>query len=165
MKKAKDPETGSNETHETGPNRFNRILVAVDGSENSIRAARAAMTLCERLGADLSVIQAIPKPETRGMSVRLGPLLKDYYAASVREAEKNIQRVVTSAQKHGLKVTGKVLDYPSTTVEAILDYAAGTGVDLIVVGTRGLGGFTKLIMGSVSTAIVNHASCSVLVVR
>jgi nucleotide-binding universal stress UspA family protein len=165
MKKVKDSETSSNETHETGSNRFNRILVAVDGSDNSIRAARAAMTLCERLGAELSVIQAIPKPETRGMSVRLGPLLKDYYAASVREAEKNIQRVVTSAQKHGLKVTGKVLDYPSTTVEAILDYAAGTGVNLIVVGTRGLGGFTKLIMGSVSTAIVNHASCSVLVVR
>ena len=138
----------------------------MDGSENSFRAARAAMTLCERLGAELSVIQAVPKPQSsRGMSVRLGPLLKDYYAASVREAEKNIQRVVTSAQKHGLKVTGKVLDYPSTTVEAILDYAAGAGVDLIVVGTRGLGGFTKLIMGSVSTAIVNHASCSVLVVR
>ncbi|HKM76807.1 MAG TPA: universal stress protein [Candidatus Bathyarchaeia archaeon] len=46
-----------------------------------------------------------------------------------------------------------------------MDYAAGAGVDLIVVGTRGLGGFKKLVMGSVSTAIVNHASCSVLVVR
>jgi len=155
-------ETGSNEAS----GRFNRILVAVDGSENSIRAARAAMILCERLGAELNVVQAIPKPQSsRGMSVRLGPLLKDYYAASVREAEKNIQKVVASAQKRGLKVTGKVLDYPSTTVEAILDYAVGIGADLIVVGTRGLGGFTKLIMGSVSTAIVNHASCSVLVVR
>ena len=162
MKRVKDSQTGSNES----ANRFNRILVAVDGSENSIRAARAAMTLCERLGAELSVVQAIPRPQSsRGMSVRLGPLLKDYYAASVREAEKNIQKVVASAQKHGLKVTGEMLDYPSTTVEAILDYAAGAGVDLIVVGTRGLGGFTKLVMGSVSTAIVNHASCSVLVVR
>jgi len=162
MKRTKNSQTDSNES----ANRFNRILVAVDSSENSNRAARVAAALCERFDAELNVVQVVPKPQsTMGMSVRLGPLLKDFYAASLREGEKNIQKVVTSARKRGLKVTGEVLDYPNTTVEAILDYAAGAGVDLIVVGTRGLGGFKKLLMGSVSTAIVNHASCSVLVVR
>src|SRR5208282_566867 len=99
------------------------------------------------------------------MSVRLGPLLRDYHATIIKGAEKCVQQVVAMAQKRGLKVTGEVLDYPPSVVGAILDYAAGKGVDLIFVGTRGLGGFQKLIMGSVSTGVVNHAHSSVLVVR
>jgi nucleotide-binding universal stress UspA family protein len=147
------------------PGRFSKILVAVDGSGNSNRAARAAITLCEGIGAELSVVQAIPRPQSRGMNVRLGPLLQDYYTSSIKEAEKSVQNVVMSAKKRGLKVTGELLKAPNSTVEAILNYAETRGIDLIVVGTRGLGGFTKLIMGSVSTGIVNHASCSVLIVR
>ncbi|HXY83682.1 MAG TPA: universal stress protein [Candidatus Saccharimonadales bacterium] len=145
--------------------RFDKILVAVDGSGNSNRAARAAITLCDGIGAELSVVQAIPRPQSRGMNVRLGPLLQDYYASSVKEAQKSVQNIVELAKKRGLRVTGEVLKSSDSTVETILNYAENKGVDLIVVGTRGLGGFTKLIMGSVSTGIVNHASCSVLIVR
>jgi len=145
--------------------RFDKILVAVDGSGNSNRAARAAITLCDGIGAELSVVQAIPRPQSRGMNVRLGPLLQDYYASSVKEAQKSVQNIVELAKKRGLRVAGEVLKSSDSTVETILNYAENKGVDLIVVGTRGLGGFTKLIMGSVSTGIVNHASCSVLIVR
>lgn len=159
MKSIKNVES----TPKTG--RFDKILVAVDGSGNSNRAARAAITLCDGIGAELSVVQAIPRPQSRGMNVRLGPLLQDYYASSVKEAQKSVQNIVELAKKRGLRVTGEVLKSSDSTVETILNYAENKGVDLIVVGTRGLGGFTKLIMGSVSTGIVNHASCSVLIVR
>jgi nucleotide-binding universal stress UspA family protein len=46
-----------------------------------------------------------------------------------------------------------------------LDFASNKKVDLLVVGTRGLGAFKRLTIGSVSSAAVNHATCSVLVVR
>jgi len=50
-------------------------------------------------------------------------------------------------------------------VETIISHAAKEDVDLIVVGTRGLGGFKKMLMGSVSSGIISHADCPVLVVR
>ena len=56
-------------------------------------------------------------------------------------------------------------DQDSSIVGAILEYAEKSAVDLIIVGNRGLGGFKKLILGSVSQGIINHAKCSVLVVR
>ena len=52
-----------------------------------------------------------------------------------------------------------------TPEEVILNYAKEKGVDLIVMGTRGLGGFKKLLLGSVSNGVVSHAPCSVLIVR
>ena len=145
---------------------FRRILVAIDGSANAGRASKAALAICSKFGAELKVIQVIPRPsESSGLNVRHGPLLKDYYGEATKEAEKNIQNVVEMATRQGVKVTGEVLDYPSSIVQAILGYAEDRRVGLIVVGTRGLGGFKKLIMGSVSTALVNHATCPVLVVR
>jgi nucleotide-binding universal stress UspA family protein len=53
----------------------------------------------------------------------------------------------------------------SSVVKAITDYGASRQVDLIVVGRKGLGGFKKLLLGSVSDGVVNHAASTVLVVR
>jgi nucleotide-binding universal stress UspA family protein len=50
-------------------------------------------------------------------------------------------------------------------VYAITNYADEKHVDLIVVGSRGMGGFKRMLLGSVSSGILNHAHCSVLVVR
>jgi nucleotide-binding universal stress UspA family protein len=53
----------------------------------------------------------------------------------------------------------------SSIVKAITDYAANQQVDLIVVGRKGTGGFKRLLLGSVSNGVVNHAASTVLVVR
>lgn len=53
----------------------------------------------------------------------------------------------------------------TSVVQAITEKALEKGVDLIVVGTRGLGVFKRLLLGSVSKGVVSHAHCSVLVVR
>jgi len=50
-------------------------------------------------------------------------------------------------------------------VETIINHAAKEHVDLIIVGTRGLGGFKKMLIGSVSSGVISHANCPVLVVR
>jgi nucleotide-binding universal stress UspA family protein len=52
-----------------------------------------------------------------------------------------------------------------TVVQEIVDFASQEKVDLIILGTRGLGGFKRMLMGSVSNGVVNHAGCSVLVVK
>jgi nucleotide-binding universal stress UspA family protein len=53
----------------------------------------------------------------------------------------------------------------SSVVETIINNADKEGADLIVVGTRGLDGFKKLLIGSVSSGVISHASCPVLIVR
>jgi nucleotide-binding universal stress UspA family protein len=75
--------------------------------------------------------------------------------ASMKESLAKARRVVA---------TGRVLR-SSSAVQSITDYAKIQDVDLIVLGTRGLGGLNRLLLGSVSNGVVTHARCSVLVVR
>jgi nucleotide-binding universal stress UspA family protein len=97
----------------------------------------------------------------------VGPsrLLSDYFVAASKEAEKVVEEVVRLAEIDNVKATSLILQNVFSTVEAIVTQAANKDVDLIVVGTRGLSGFRKLLLGSVSSGVVTHAHCSVLVVR
>ena len=54
---------------------------------------------------------------------------------------------------------------PASIVGAIVDYAERQNIDLIVIGSRGLSGFKKLLLGSTATGVVNYAHCPVLAVK
>jgi nucleotide-binding universal stress UspA family protein len=163
----------STETKMTTPNGIDgaaitRILVAVDGSEYAKKAINAAVMLCKAVGAELIAFHAIPVPrysftaESGGMY----PFpLAQYFASARKEAQGLVDDAVALAKKSGITATGLVADPTYSIVEAILQAASSHNIDLIVVGSRGLSGFKKLLVGSVSAAVVNHAHCSVLVVR
>jgi nucleotide-binding universal stress UspA family protein len=68
------------------------------------------------------------------------------------------------ARECGAEAEGELIEAPSI-VQALVEYSAKEHVDLIVAGTRGVTGFKKLIMGSVSSGLAGHAECPVLVVR
>jgi len=147
---------------------FAKILVAVDGPKNANRAAKVAVKLAERDAAELLILSVIPRPSylfapVSGAAVppmRLG----DYYTYATRDAEKWVNETTTLAKSRGVVARGRVLKAASI-VRSIMDYAQDQEVDLIVLGTRGLGGFNKLLLGSVSNGVITHARCSVLVVR
>ena len=82
-----------------------------------------------------------------------------------REARKMVNEGALLVKIHGVKATGQVIRHVPSVVEAITDFAVKKRVDLIVIGTRGLTGFKKLLLGSVTSGIVSHAHCEVLVVR
>ncbi len=150
---------------------FKRILVAVDGSENAERAAKAAVELAQKFGSELIVLHVIARPSYTYVpmfpSVTPPPakVYDEYYALSKRAAEGCVSRAVSLADGLSLRVRGDVQEGRFSVVEGITEYADNEKVDLIVVGTRGLGGFTKLVIGSVSSGVVTHAHCPVLVVR
>jgi nucleotide-binding universal stress UspA family protein len=147
---------------------FAKILVAVDGSKKSNRAAKVAVKLAERNAAELLVISVIPRPSYLFAPVSgagIPPMrLGDYYSYAIKDAEKWVNEAVTLAKNRGVATRGRVLKSASI-VQSITDYAQDQEVDLIVLGTRGLGGFNKLLLGSVSNGVIAHARCSVLVVR
>jgi len=146
-----------------------RLLVAVDASPNAARAGNEAVMLAEKFNAELIVLHAVPIPSYTFAQAEVGSvapsMFQEYYEAAQKEGKLAVDEVVTSAKSKNVKATGVILGPAVSIVETIIDYAAKNNVDLIVVGTRGRTGFKKLLLGSVSTGILTHAGCSVLVVR
>ncbi len=146
---------------------YDRILVAVDGSQNSVRAAQWAIDLAKKEGSSLFVLNVIPVPvyAATNQAGTTTPAMKEFFDKARKDAESVVQDVVSKAEASGVKVRGEIIENVPSVVESIADYAEEWKVQLIVVGTRGLSGFKKLVLGSVSSALVSHAPCSVLVVR
>jgi nucleotide-binding universal stress UspA family protein len=147
---------------------FNSILVAVDGSPNSMRAAEMAVDLAKKNGAHLYVLSVISTPvfAATGIQETASPgAAGEFFDKAKKDAEGIVAGVVSKANAEGLKVRGEIIENVPSVVEAISDYAEEWKVELIIVGTRGLSGFKKLLLGSVSSALVAHAPCSVLVIR
>jgi nucleotide-binding universal stress UspA family protein len=154
------------ETH-VGPE-FKRLLVAVDGSDNAARAVKVAVILAEKFGAELIVCHVIPTPSySLAQAGIVGPatILSDYFAAARKDAKKVVDEAVRLAEMEGVKATGVIRDNVFSVVEAIVKLAEDRNVDLIVIGTRGLTGFRRLLIGSVSSGVVSHAHCPVFLVR
>jgi len=155
---------------------FKRLLVALDGSENSARASQAAIELAEKLKADLIVLHAITPPTLyyHTEASPEGPVIEppthekeiDLYLEYARRVGRGIvDPTVSEAEKRGIVVKADLLEASASLVEAIVNQTVKEDAHLIIVGTRGLGGFKKLLMGSVSSGVVDHAHCPVLVIR
>jgi nucleotide-binding universal stress UspA family protein len=146
-----------------------KLVVAVDASPNAARAGNEAVMLAEKFNAELIALHAVPIPSYTFAQAEVGSvapsMFQEYYEAAQKEGKLAVDEVVTSAKAKNVKATGVVLGPAVSIVETIIDYGAKNNVDLIVVGTRGRTGFKKLLLGSVSTGVLAHADCSVLVVR
>jgi nucleotide-binding universal stress UspA family protein len=142
---------------------FERILVAIDGSEDSSKAADMAIELAKKNNAALFVVTVVHNP-VFAHSDQGAPAQQPVDKART-EAEGFLKVAVSKAEAQGLKVRGEIIENVPSIVDAIDDYAEEWKVDLVVVGTRGLSGLKKILLGSVSAALVARAPCSVLVVR
>ncbi|HZF21360.1 MAG TPA: universal stress protein [Dongiaceae bacterium] len=87
------------------------------------------------------------------------------YEEAKKKAMKYVEEAATRAKNRGVDAKGEVLENAPSIVQAITGYASQEKVDLIVVGTKGLSGFKKLLIGSVSSGVVSHANQPVLVTR
>lgn len=140
------------------------VLVAVDGSENAARAGRVASAIARSLGAQLTVLNVISFPAAMYDS-EVPDQLNKIEEEARRDAEKCVASISSIANQEGVRVKTAIVEHMDSVVRGITDYAEKNGIDLIVVGTRGLGGFKRLVMGSVASGVVHYAHCSVLVVR
>ena len=133
-------------------------MVGVDGSEPSARALRWAAGHAAATGSSLEVVIAWEYPMTFGWAP---PLPDDYDPATdaQRIAEREIAAVLGEEAARGVRVSVR----EGHAAQVLLH--AAQGADLLVVGSRGHGGFAGLLLGSVSTHCTIHAPCPVLVVR
>ena len=140
---------------------FSRILVPVDGSDNSYRALDAALLLSEKLGAKATAIHVMEElPVSYVVSEKL---LKEIADAYKRENQLTLSKCSEIATKKGLTIKTKLLQ--GNPGSAILDFCEKEKYDIIIMGSRGMGKFKELVLGSVSNKVLHHSSCPVLIIR
>jgi len=140
---------------------FTKILVPVDGSDNSYRALDAALFFSDKLGSKVAavhVMEDIPVLHIQSEKL-LRELLEDY---------KNREQLILTksseiARKKGLAIDTILLRGNPSSI--ILDFCEKEKYDVIVLGSRGLGKFKELILGSVSNKIVHHSRSPVVLIR
>ena len=152
--------TGQNRVVASG---FKKVLIASDGSDQATKAFAVAEGLAKAYNAKLVVLTAV---ELAYILPRVSPAeLAAFREYAVGDAKTRVESLALQSRTDGVDAKGEVLDKGESPVKMILEYAEAEGVDLIVVGTRGLGGFSKMLLGSVSSGLVSHAHCNVLIVR
>ena len=142
------------------------ILVPVDGSEASFRAAAYAIRIAKHVKAKVICVHAIAIPPYLFDEQRSGqPTTAAYYVIAKKQAENWFSKVFDLAAREGVDVRSDVMIDVLSVSDAIVSYAIDAKADMIVMGTRGKTPVGRFPIGSVATAVVTHASCPVLVVR
>ncbi|MHB8547225.1 MAG: universal stress protein [Nitrosotalea sp.] len=141
---------------------INHIMVPYDKSESASHAFEYAVDLAEKYSSSISIITCVsiqaPTDLYFGTAyIETARLLKEDAVKST---------LVLESQLKKLKIVYKieVLEVRSIT-DSLVSYAESHSVDLIVMGSRGFGGFKKLLLGSVASGVSQHSKCPVLIVK
>jgi len=135
--------------------KINRILVAVDGSENSKRAGDYAIKLGLELRADIMALHVIPSGK-HFPEVNLAKGTKHDYAYLDKIAEQSVSA--------GVDLGIEIIRAQSSVVNEITEYADKKNIDLILIGIRSVSEF-RFMLGSTASGVVVNAPCPVLVVK
>jgi len=138
------------------------MLVGYDGSDNAKRALERAVALATQQGAAIRVVVAVNTVlPVYGTTAPYYP--PDYADQVINEGKKSLAEAVNRAKQVTKEVSGSVEDgHPA---EMILGVAERDGTDLIVLGRRGISGVERFLMGGVSSSVVSHSRCDVLIVK
>jgi nucleotide-binding universal stress UspA family protein len=139
---------------------FEKVLLAVDGSEHALHAAHTAADLARTMKAkELRIVVAYGSiPSYLGE-----PNMQFAINARMEEAQAILQKASATVGKLPCEIHTEVIE--GSPAEAIIDVAATRKSDVIVMGSRGLGTLAGLLLGSTSQKVVAHAPCPVLIVR
>lgn len=144
--------------------KFTNIVVAIDGSDLSKRAADYAVSLAREQNAKISAVAVVKFHQTdafRGSTATLEKFIRKQAGI----AQKWLDSVKAEAEENNVRFESKVIKTRTNIPEEIIEYAKDKRSDLIVMGTRGRTGFKKALLGSVASAVVTHAGCPVMVIR
>jgi nucleotide-binding universal stress UspA family protein len=137
---------------------FKKILVGTDGSDSASKAVEHAAELAKAMGAELVVLTAYASPRSDVGST--------FGRADAYPGQEIGQAILRDAEKHlgkDLKIKSVVRE--GDPAEGLIDVAEEEGVDLIVVGNKGMTGAKRFLLGSVPNQISHHAPSNVLIVH
>ncbi len=147
-----------------------KILVPIDGSETSFKAANYAIQVAKLVNAELipiNIIEDVKQGGAIGLQAKYGnvSIVKAFKKAREQSAEGWIKKIENSAEKAGVKVKSVVLDADGKNEKKMVtEYAVKNNVNLIVIGSKGGSRFKRLWIGGFTNSVLHHSTVPVLVV-
>lgn len=146
-----------------------KILMAIDKSGYKDKVTVYSVILAKALGADVTAIHVLDKSSLGFvgdlLSYYRGGKTEAYEDALKKRAEELLSEAEVLGKKEGVRMNSEVLVHSHSIAEGIIDYAKRNDIDLIVVGTKGLTGIEKFLIGSVASNVIAHAHCPVMAIR
>ena len=146
-----------------------KILLATDGSVDAELALSTAVDLASSTNSELHLITAAPGVPDPVYATHEGGYRYETYEEAARAIRDDARHILDEGVDRVERAGGRVAEAHLKTDErrdqAIVSLADEIGAGLIVMGSRGLGGLRRALMGSVSDSVVRHAHCPVMVVR
>jgi nucleotide-binding universal stress UspA family protein len=154
---------------------ISKILVAIDGSVHSMKAADMALELTkielvksQKVGSELTALTVldVSRPRKFLSSFIAAPT----YGLRELEEERNaakqwMEAIRRKAEDRKIPFKSEIIEGLASAEASIVDYSESHEMDLIVVGMKGRTGFSKVLLGSVASRVVEYARCSVIVVK
>jgi nucleotide-binding universal stress UspA family protein len=148
---------------------ISKIMVGIDGSEESVNAAGHAIAIAKRHNAELIAVNVLTSDIGYAYSspgVESPPLtIREIILLAEDEVKKWLDNIKEKADKSGIQFRSEIIMAKRSAISTMLDYAEEQNINLIVVGTRGRSRIKKMLLGSVASGLVTYASCPVLVVK
>jgi nucleotide-binding universal stress UspA family protein len=138
-----------------------KILAALDHSEYSVLVLKKAIDLAAKEGGELTALTVSSAPFN---NLYLGEVSGSFLDKVRTGMEESVERIKEQVKEAKANVKIVVEESPSAA-DAIVNYAEKNGIDLIVIGNKGAGAVERFLIGSVSSKVVTHAPCSVMVVK
>jgi nucleotide-binding universal stress UspA family protein len=141
-----------------------KVLVGVDGSNHSLSAAEVAMNISKKYMAKLILVTVAYIPSESRVSQQEA-IEVEAGLSEMDNAKKWFESFSLRARQNKIELKTELVNSRRPVDYVILEYAEKENIDLIVIGTRGQGGLSKLVLGSVASRIVNYSHCPVLVAK
>lgn len=144
---------------------INRVVVPLDGSDRARLAVPVAATIAKQLGAAVELLTAVDLPQVVSPAMAYGPAFSPEFYAEIEEsttqtANEHLDEAVADFAKHGITANKHIM--LGSAVASILDFAKHG--DLVVMTSRGQGGFKRWILGSVAEKLIRDCPAPVLLV-
>ena len=136
-------------------------MVAIDGSEHSLKAAEYALEVAKSFNAQLFAVTVTSVPESYQLNQE--EVLEE--SKEMADSRAWLEKYTHEAKEKNIELKKELISSHRPVDYVLLEYAEEKNIDLIVVGTRGRSGFKKLLLGSIASSVVTYAHCPVLVLK
>ena len=141
---------------------ISKILVPIDGSENSMRALEHGLFLCSKLKSSLTILYVIEIPPF--LYIQSQKLVNSIMLTLENEAQGILADGKMQGQKYNIVPDSLFLE-GGNTGSIIIDYSEKNNFDFIIIGSKGKGNFKNALLGSVSHRVLHHSKNPVLIVK
>jgi nucleotide-binding universal stress UspA family protein len=143
---------------------LSKILVAVDGSEMSLKAADYGIEFAKKYDSKLIVLHVIHIPAA-GLMYTTESSFKQFIEKSKKESEEWFNIIRKKSKEREIEIKTETVEELYSIPGAIIKRAEEDNADVIIVGGIGKSGFKRLLLGSVATDVVRYSKCPVFVIK